>query len=86
MRENRFVEDSFDWLPRFALKAKEREYLDHAPFTILKKSLFQFYELSKVKHTETRGEIGELLLDILASEFFETAPIVLTVFYKSASE
>jgi hypothetical protein len=84
-REKRFVEYLFDWLPRFALKAKEREYLEHAPFTVLKKSLYQFYELSKVKHTETRGEIGELLLHICCVEFFGTAPVILTVFYKTAS-
>jgi hypothetical protein len=84
-KEKRLVEYLFDWLPRFALKAKELEYLGQAPFTILKKSLFQFYELAKVKHTETRGEIGELLLHICCVEFFKTAPIILTVFYKTAS-
>jgi len=84
-REKRLVEYLFDWLPRFALKAKEREYLRDAPYSQLKKALYQIYEVSRVERTEKRGEIGELLLHILCVEFFQTAPIILTVFYKSAS-
>jgi hypothetical protein len=84
-RQKRFVEHLFDWLPRFALKARERQYLSDAPFTQIKKALYQLYEVSKVAKTNQRGEIGELLLHVCCVEHFETAPIVLTVFYKTAA-
>lgn len=84
-RQKRFVEYLFDWLPRFALKARERQYLSDAPFSQLKKALYQLYEVSKVARTRQRGEIGELLLHVCCVEYFKTAPIVLTVFYKTAS-
>ncbi|WP_128918568.1 HamA C-terminal domain-containing protein [Bradyrhizobium nanningense] len=84
-RQKRFVEHLFDWLPRFALKESERKYLADAPFSQLKKALFQLYDVSKVAKTVQRGEIGELLLHVCCVEHFGTAPIVLTVFYKTSS-
>jgi Cap4 SAVED domain len=84
-RQKRFVEYLFDWLPRFALKARERQYLSDAPFSQIKKALYQLYDVSRVARTSQRGEVGELLLHVCCVEHFKTAPIVLTVFYKTAS-
>jgi len=74
----------FEWLPEFCLKYSEIVNLgSHNAVRLLKQAARTFYSLEK--NTDTRGEIGELLLHVAIRQDFHTIPFVSKMFFKDFS-
>jgi len=74
-----------DWLPEFAIRH------DQLPKTI--KSITEFRKLTeiaaervyKTKKSQSRGEIGEIMLHAICRQFSGTFPTISKVYYKTSS-
>lgn len=84
-RSQRLAAHLMDWLPDFAishedLPTKIRNITDYRK--LIENAAERIYETEK---SETRGEIGELLLHAVCRQFAGTFPAVSKVYYKDSS-
>jgi hypothetical protein len=79
-RAKKLAEHLINWLPHFALRPSEFEKIGTAnAFKLLKEAAFRVF---KKESSSRRGEIGELLLHIIAATEYRAHAFVSRLFYK----
>lgn len=79
-RVKKLSEHLINWLPHFALRPSEFEKIGTAnAFKLLKEAAFRVF---KKEASSRRGEIGELLLHIIAATEYRAHAFVSRLFYK----
>lgn len=82
-RAKKLAEHLVNWLPNFALRPSEIENIGpENPLLLLKQAAYRTF---KTQNTEKRGEIGELLLHIIAITEYRAHAFVSRLFYKMRS-
>lgn len=72
-----------EWLPEFALDPSELTDIEAGKLVpIIRKAAQAIYTTKKFKR---RGEIGELLLHVIARQVYKTQPVISKLYYKDSS-
>jgi HamA len=83
-RSARLADYLFNWLPYAALNREHQEaFATHNFVEMLKVAAAHIYKTEK---TESRGELGELLLHIACVTHFQTVPLMCKLILKSSSK
>lgn len=81
-RSGQLVEHLIDSLPEFALTHSEREALGYRnAVPLLRKAARTIYN---TQNTGRRGELGELLLHVVLTEFKKTVPAISKIYFKDS--
>jgi hypothetical protein len=81
-RLSQFAEHILDWLPEFALRASERESLQHSnSLKLIRQAARTVYQSAKFQN---RGEFGEIFLHAAIRQVYDSIPAISKIYFKTA--